>query len=86
MWVKIHWIPRGESTHATADFDVMVGENQETQIALYPTASKLVDIPTSDTYSFVYDGVGTPVSIQVIQAVWWFDVVWMCFYDYDPDA
>jgi hypothetical protein len=86
MWVKIHWIPRGESTHATADFDVMVGEDQETQIALYPTSSKPIDVLTSDTYSFVYDGVGTPVSIRAIQAVWWFDVVWMCFYDHDPDV
>lgn len=86
FWIKIWWIPRSPSApEATADFDVYL-EPGHIHKPLYPTASKPVDVLTSDTYQVTGADLGKTVQIQVIQAAWYFDVVEYCIYDYDPDA
>lgn len=87
VWVKIWYIPRSPSAgEATADFDLRFGSNQEIQVPMYPDVPKPVDVLTSITYTTSGRTEGEVVSIQAIQAGWYFDVVQYCVYDSDPDV
>jgi len=84
-WVKIHWIPRSDDdSPAIADFDLYL-QPGDIHIPLYPTAAKAANIPTYDVYHF-NGTVGKTIQLQPVKASWYFDILQMCVYDYDPEA